>query len=380
MLRLSIIVSVLFVCSLTYASDNPLINASVKLRVDAANAHSWGTGTIIDTRSGEALVLTCGHIFRDSQGQGNIEVHLFNGSSNVTVLGRCLYYDLEIDLALVAIRPPCPVTAAAIAPEHYVIRKDQPALSVGCDGGGQPTVRTHTVMSTDRVGTPQNNAVAFHYVQVSGAPVSGRSGGGLFSTEGYLIGVCNTADPVENDGQFVPPSVIRYVLDQRRLTDIYKKEIDTKLLPANDTLVRTVDAGMKQRRSPLKPLEALPAAAESQPKVADVFTANVPAETAKTTSQKTITPKEKATLDEVKRLKQDGNEIVLIVKSRRNPDVPIDVIYLNNTSDEFIDSLAKNTSSAQEYDPVIFSSHETKSKPAEPSVAGQRPVSLSVPH
>ncbi|MDR3183753.1 MAG: hypothetical protein LBT89_12695 [Planctomycetaceae bacterium] len=66
MLRLQIVVSVLVLCSLTCASESPLINPSVKLRVDAANAHSWGTGTIIDTRSGEALILICGHIFQDS--------------------------------------------------------------------------------------------------------------------------------------------------------------------------------------------------------------------------------------------------------------------------------------------------------------------------
>ena len=38
---------------------------------------SLGTGTVIDCRQGEALILTCGHIFRDSAGKGRIEVDLF---------------------------------------------------------------------------------------------------------------------------------------------------------------------------------------------------------------------------------------------------------------------------------------------------------------
>ena len=57
-------------------SDATLIAASVRLRVEDADGHSCGSGTIIDARGGEALILTCGHIFRDSKGKGRIEVDL----------------------------------------------------------------------------------------------------------------------------------------------------------------------------------------------------------------------------------------------------------------------------------------------------------------
>jgi S1-C subfamily serine protease len=360
----------IFLCSAATAANIPLIDSSVKLRVDAADSHSWGTGTIIDTRSGEALVLTCGHIFRDSQGRGSIEVHLFHDNSTVTVFGRCLYYDLEIDLALVAIRPPCAVKAVSVAPENAVIQPNQQVFSVGCDGGGQPTVRTHTVMSTDRLSTPANHAVPFHYVQVSGAPVSGRSGGGLFSADGYLIGVCNTADPVANDGQFVPPEMIRYILDKRNLTDVYKPVSDRALARAGTIGTDSTEAnsaGAKAlsltRLSNLKPLEPIqPVIADVQPKTAAPVSP--------------ITTHEQATLEEIQRLRQDGNEIVVIVKSRRNPDVPIDVIYLNNTSGEFAESLAKNVSLQEDNSQVIFSSsNENAAAPR-----GLRPVSMSIKH
>ena len=36
-----------------------------------------GTGTLIDSRGDEILILTCGHIFRDSKGKGPITVDLF---------------------------------------------------------------------------------------------------------------------------------------------------------------------------------------------------------------------------------------------------------------------------------------------------------------
>ena len=41
---------------------------------------------------------------------------------------------------------------------------------------------------------------------VAGQPVQGRSGGGLFSSEGYVIGVCNARDPQEQQGLFAAPA------------------------------------------------------------------------------------------------------------------------------------------------------------------------------
>ncbi|MGL4594392.1 MAG: trypsin-like peptidase domain-containing protein, partial [Thermoguttaceae bacterium] len=106
-----------------YESESriPWVTSSVKLRVDADNTHSWGTGTIVDARNGKALILTCGHIFRDSNGKGDVEVHLFGSDSTVRTFGKCLYYDIEIDLAIVVIAPPCPVQAIPIAPEELRI-------------------------------------------------------------------------------------------------------------------------------------------------------------------------------------------------------------------------------------------------------------------
>ena len=57
------------------ASDAAMLAAGVRLRVEDPQGHSCGSGTIIDARAGsEALVLTCGHLFRDSKGTGKIDV------------------------------------------------------------------------------------------------------------------------------------------------------------------------------------------------------------------------------------------------------------------------------------------------------------------
>ena len=319
----STVVPAMFTTPIPNESDLTWIASSVKLRVDDEQGHSWGTGTIIDTRNGEALILTCGHIFRDSLGKGTIDVHLFNKNSNIRVSGQCLYYDLDLDLALVSIAPPCPVRAIPVAPATYQVQSGQQVLSVGCDGGADPTVRNHQILSIDRIGTANNAPTPFHYIQISGAPVGGRSGGGLFGKEGYLLGVCNTADPVANDGHFVPPHIIRYFLQQKNLSAVY----EAPSLVDSHPIHRTIE--QPPVMTPLQPLKV--ASSPSDPILEF-----------KSEQRSTgINNIEQATLDEIKRRTQDGDEVILIVRSRRNPEIPSDVIVLNGVSDQFIETLAK---------------------------------------
>ena len=66
-------------------SETELMAASVRLRVEDRGGRSCGSGTIIDSRDGEALVATCGHLFREYDGKGAINVDLFNSGSPQTV-------------------------------------------------------------------------------------------------------------------------------------------------------------------------------------------------------------------------------------------------------------------------------------------------------
>ena len=414
----------------------PLIASSVKLRVDDSSGHSWGTGTIIDTRQSphshtgqEALILTCGHIFRESQGQGHVEVHLFGENSTVRVYGRCVFYDLEIDLALVAVAPPIPVRAIPIAPEGYQILPFQQVWSVGCDHGGHPTVRTHQIMSTDRISTTRENRVPFHYVQVSGAPVSGRSGGGLFSANGYLIGVCNTACPTVNDGHFVPPHMIRHVLDRTGLAFVYQNPSLGEPLQPTTPPTALVALTPLVPLAPLEPTTIAPPMAmasvpapmfadnqgsmgqdnmnrddaeaiviirsQRNPEIpSDVIAMNgasarfldalvnnpaqsVSAQSVPALGQGGMSREEQATLEEITRRKQDGAEVIVIIRSPRNPEIPSDVFVLNGASDRFLDALANSPMqpASPSYNPVIFSSHDAPAR-----TAGRQPVSFPVRH
>lgn len=203
---------------------SPFLAASTRLKVSDPSGVSYGTGTIIDVRDRKALIVTCGHIFRSSQGRGTVEVELCGGalSSQLPVLrGVCYHYNLNVDLAFVVVELPFAVQAIPMAAPETTLSPNMMLYSVGCDGGAAATVWKHVLQSTNRVFSTTNPR--FSYIQVAGAPVSGRSGGGLFSENGILVGICNTGDPVVNDGHFVPIQLVYRELEAAALYTILKK-------------------------------------------------------------------------------------------------------------------------------------------------------------
>ncbi|MCE9545950.1 MAG: trypsin-like peptidase domain-containing protein [Planctomycetia bacterium] len=196
-----------------------LLAASVRIRVEDAGGHSFGSGTIIDQRSdpsgngGEALVLTCGHLFRDSQGHGAIRIDRFDALNQQSVEGRLLKYDLARDIALVTFRTEAPVKAIRLAPLGHQSRQGESVVSVGCDNAHEPSVRRSRITQINSFVGPPN-------IQVDGQPAVGRSGGGLFDEQGRLVGVCNFADPQDKAGLFADVASAHEVLDQAGLAAI----------------------------------------------------------------------------------------------------------------------------------------------------------------
>ena len=88
-------------------------------------------------------------------------------------------------------------------------------VTVGCNGGADPTLHHSRITAVDKYLGPAN-------VQVAGQPVQGRSGGGLFSIDGTLIGVCNAADPAENEGLFAALPSIHEQLEEAGLAFVYR--------------------------------------------------------------------------------------------------------------------------------------------------------------
>ena len=190
--------------------------ATVRICVDDDRGRSYGTGTIIDAHKNEALVVTCGHIFRDSGGKGHISVDLFHPQANQPLPGTLVGYDLDRDVGLVSFHLPVAVKPVPVAGVDDRVQPGQPVFTIGCDHGQTPSEMDGEVKAVNRYSGPPN-------LSVSGQPVDGRSGGGVFSAEGVLIGVCNAADPQDNEGLYAAAGTVHAELDRSGLGFVYRR-------------------------------------------------------------------------------------------------------------------------------------------------------------
>jgi hypothetical protein len=302
-------------------SDAALLAASVRIRVEDRDGNSCGSGTIIDSRDGEALVLTCGHLFRDSQGKGRISVDLFGSGGPQQVAGRLVSYDLTRDVGLVAIRPPSPVVAARLAPLGYRVERGQPVASVGCNNGEAPSVRRSQVNSLNKYQGPPT-------IEVAGQPVEGRSGGGLFSSEGYVLGVCNAADPSDREGLFAALGSIYAELDQDQLAFVYKSPSENLAgRPEVSSLATTGAVSPPPMSAPMP----------NSPELATLGSTQAPAAAGPTAG---LPPQEQAAMEEIRHRLKEGAEIVCIVRPRGDPNAKSEVIMLDRASPELLRQLA----------------------------------------
>jgi thiol-disulfide isomerase/thioredoxin len=190
--------------------------ASTRIRVKDDNGASFGSGTIIESRPGRSLVLTCGHIFRDLGRNARIEVDVFDGEQIKTYVGKVVHYiEDPADVGLISIATADPLPAVSVATAGYRVRRGDPVLNVGCSGGDPPTKQELNVTALNRYLGPDN-------IECTGVPVQGRSGGGLFSGAGQVIGVCVAADPRDRRGLYAGLGTIYELLDQCGLERLYQ--------------------------------------------------------------------------------------------------------------------------------------------------------------
>lgn len=209
----------------------------VRIRVLAQGSVGFGSGTVIHSSSNEALILTCAHIFKlDGQRQVSpgrfprkIMVDLFDGKLHgqkpaqvhfvETIPGQALDYDFSTDVGLIRIRPGRRLPAARVVPAHWHPQARMLMYTVGCSEGQDATAWS-TVVLNPRMrglsGNPNYEAIECKY-----APKQGRSGGGLFTQDGYIAGVCNFAEPRGDHGLYATPRSIYGMLDRNKLMALY---------------------------------------------------------------------------------------------------------------------------------------------------------------
>jgi thiol-disulfide isomerase/thioredoxin len=335
-----------------------LLRASVRLRIEDENGFSRGSGTIIDARSGEALIITCGHMFRDAAKDGRIWVDLFGPAAPQGVPGKLIDYDLKSEVGLIRIATSYPVTAARLAPPGYVVRSGDRVISMGCDGGADVTAKETHVTSINRYVGAANLQVAFQ-------PVQGRSGGGLFTPEGWVVGVCYAADPEGNEGLFSALPALCEELDRVGLSFAYRagrgqesgdRRQETALdnqWPQASNKWPAADGGQLSAVSSQKAEDGRGGAEGANSMVDRQLQPAVMTTTALSDRKpQSLSPDESATLQAL-RDEAQGAEVICIVRPRGNPRTESEIIVLDHASPGFLEQLtAEQQQMAQRQPPV----------------------------
>jgi thiol-disulfide isomerase/thioredoxin len=212
----------------------------VRIRMKLSNhAEGVGSGTVIYSDSRQALILTCAHIFKEdgrktppvAQYRTPIEVDLFDGQlggpqknqvhHTETLKGEAIDYDLTNDVGLIRIRPGRVLPASRVVPPYWEPKERMHMITVGCSEGREATAWDTTIIRPKAGLKHGGSGEEFHMIECETAPKQGRSGGGLYTDNGYLAGVCDFADPRSNHGLYAVPKSIYRLLDRNELAALY---------------------------------------------------------------------------------------------------------------------------------------------------------------
>ena len=230
-------------------------------------------------------------------------------------------WDLKRDLALVSVFTDEPIRPARVGGVDLRVEAGDEVAAVGCNGGDHPTIHHSRVTGIDKYLGPAN-------LQVAGQPVQGRSGGGLFSNDGTLIGVCNAADPADNEGLFAALPAIHDQLEDSGLGFVYRSAYPSGGAAHPDPLAVNV---------PNMPAEMPSVSFDRRDREAAVPTASTEAASSKAAADPAgasagvvstaLSQGERALLDHVRRHRGTA-EVICIVRPRDRPDAESEVFVL----------------------------------------------------
>jgi Trypsin-like peptidase domain len=127
----------------------------------------------------------------------------------------------EVDIGLLSFRPSQEIAPVKLIPITKKLTEGQKVFSVGCDRGAPPSRIDSRISKLNRyLGSPN--------VEVTGQPVEGRSGGGLFDENGQLIGVCYAADPSLKEGLYNAAEVVYQQLAKLGLQRLFNEDASSR--------------------------------------------------------------------------------------------------------------------------------------------------------
>ncbi len=191
------------------------------------------SGTIVQSTPGATIILTAAHNFRLKGGAKMwIAVELFDGvlvgrspakvgPSRATTPGSLIDIDFTHDVALIRIRSHRVLPASPVVPASWKPEAGMPMVAMGCSLGNDPTAWSTKILDPRVAMNNSTTHERFVEMKCEHRPAEGRSGGGLYTTDGYVAGVGNFADPHEKTGLYAVPEAIHRILDRNGLSAVY---------------------------------------------------------------------------------------------------------------------------------------------------------------
>jgi thiol-disulfide isomerase/thioredoxin len=230
------------------SNDDPVRNPKpwktvVRIKIHGPRSVGFGSGTIIRSTADETIILTCAHIFHiegarsqfpPSKFPHKIRVDLFDGElrglkpaivhpEEENLPGEAIDYDFTTDVGLVRIRPGRKLPYATVVPPDWSPKQGMAMTTVGCSEGHDATAWSTQITNPRFQGRVRGRT--YEAIECRWAPKQGRSGGGLFTLEGYVAGVCDFAEPSGDRGLYASPRSIHRLLDRNNLTVCYNPSI-----------------------------------------------------------------------------------------------------------------------------------------------------------
>ena len=241
----------------------------VRIVVHGGGVMGFGSGTVIESTDEHSIILTCAHIFKIDNARNQfkpgefprqVTVDLFDGkltgpngqtvtTSVKNIPARVIDYDFQTDVGLIAIAPGYKLPASPVVPENWKPSPKMMMFTAGCSGGKDATVwNTEVVNPESRM---LLNRQPYEAVECLHEPIQGRSGGGLYTMDGYVAGVCDMAVVGGKRGLYATPKSIHSLLARNDMGRMYKRQLQGfdkgQMLAQND--------GTK-RRSPQRSVRA----------------------------------------------------------------------------------------------------------------------------
>lgn len=185
--------------------------ATVRLRVADDKLHDVGTGTIVYSKPGSSIILTCAHLFPvGREKKTKVEVDVFRDGKIARFPGVVMSGSHDSDLAFVKIQSTATLPSVPLFTTGATVQPGQAVVSFGCNNGDVPSILKSSVLKVNPYIGPAN-------LTCSTDPVQGRSGGGLFSENGELLAVCSGAFRKEKEGLYMSHAAVAALAVQQQL-------------------------------------------------------------------------------------------------------------------------------------------------------------------